>query len=114
LYRVEKLVNHRGHALGRLDELDPRPIENELVLDVGDAAMHDASLDDDRPLSEGETEFVEGIELERKSCFDLSAPAADLLDRHGLKHRDLTAKLAENLNALSVAAVFAAPHPAGL
>jgi hypothetical protein len=76
--------------------------------------MRDASLDDDRPFAKRETEFVQGIDLKGKACFDLRAASADLLDRHRLKDGDLAAKLAEDLDALSIPLVLRTSHPAGL
>src|SRR3954454_18084933 len=108
---VEELADHRGDAVRRLDELDPGPVEDELLVDVGDAAVGDASFDDDRSIAESEPEFVQGIELKGKAGFDLRAAAADLLDRHRLEDRDFAAQLAEDLDALGVALVLDPAHP---
>jgi len=107
-------MDDAGHALGWFDELDASGVNDELMLDVGDAAVCDASLDDDRAIAEREPELVEGIELERETGFDLRAAAADLFDRHRLEDSDFALELAENLNSLSVAFVFRPTHPARL
>ena len=84
------------------------------MLDVGDRAVRDAPFDDNGTVAEGEAEFVKGIDLQGEAGFDLRAAAADLLDRHRLKHRDFAAQLAEDLDAVSIALVLGTSHPAGL
>ena len=42
-----------------LDELDARPVDHALLFDVADAAVRDASLDDDRAVAEREPEVVQ-------------------------------------------------------
>jgi len=66
------------------------------VLRYGDDATATA-------VAERETEFVQGIRMEGESGFDGDAFAADLLNRHRLKHHHLAAQLTENLDALSLA-----------
>ena len=48
---------------GRLDELEAGQIDDHLLLDVGNAAVDDAALDDDGAVAEGEPKIVKGIEL---------------------------------------------------
>ena len=104
-----------AHAVGRLDELDAGAVEHELLVDVADAAVGDASFDDDRAVAEREAEIVKGIELEGKAGFDLCAAAADLLDRHRLEDHDLAVQLAENLDRVRVSRLSVRRrHPARL
>ena len=57
-------------AITRLDELDAGPVDHALLLDVADAAVRDAPLDDEGAVAEREPEVVKGIEVERKPGFD--------------------------------------------
>jgi len=107
-------MNHARDALRRLDELDARAVDDELVFDVGNAAVDDASLDNDRAIAERQPKVVERIELKGKTGFDLRAAAADLFDRHRLEDSDLAFELAEDLNPLSISLVFGPSHPARL
>ena len=59
----------------------PDRYDDHLLIDVADAAVRDASLDDDRAIAEREAEIVQRIELQREVRFDLGAADADLLDR---------------------------------
>ena len=82
------------------------------MLDVGDAAVRDAALDDHRTVAERQAEFVERVELKGKAGFDERAAAADLPDRHRLEDGDFALELAENFDALGVPLVFRPTHPA--
>ena len=92
----------------------PETVDHLLLVDVGDAAVDDASLDDQRTVAERQPEVVKGIEVERKTGFDLRAAAADLLDRHRLEDHHLAVQLAEDLQALGVAFVVRRRHSARL
>ena len=65
--------------------------------------MCDAPLEDDRAVAKRQSELVQGVELEGKAGFDLRSAAADLFDRHRLKHHDLAVELAEDGNPFGVA-----------
>ena len=92
-----------ANAVGELDKLNARPVHHELLIDVADAAVRDAALDDNGAVAEREPEIVEGIELERKRRLDLRAAPADFFDRDRLEHHHLAVKLAEDLNPLGIA-----------
>ena len=55
---VDEARNHPIDAIRRLDELEPGPVDYALLLDIADAAVDDASLDDDRLVAECEPQFV--------------------------------------------------------
>ena len=75
--------------------------------------MDDPSFHDDRTITERETEFVKGIDVERERRFDLCAAVAQLLDGHRLEDHHLALQVAENLKSLALAFVLAG-HPARL
>ena len=60
---VHELQITRINAVGRFDELDPRLVRDEVLIDVTDAAVRDAPLDDDGAVAEREAEIVERVEL---------------------------------------------------
>ena len=53
----------------RLDKLHAGPIAHQFLIDINDAAVRDASLDDDGAVGELEAKIVEGIEMKGKSRF---------------------------------------------
>src|SRR6266550_4125209 len=108
--RLDEVGDDRSHGVRRLDELEAGQIDDDLLLDVGNAAVDDAALDDDGAVSKGQPEIVKGIECEGKAGFDLRAAAADLFDRHRLVDHYFAVKLAENLDALGVPLVFGPRH----
>ena len=65
--------DHRD-TVRRLDEFDAGAVEDDFLVDVGNAAVGDASFDDDRSVAERQAEFVKGVELEGKAGFDLAPP----------------------------------------
>ena len=72
------------------------------MLDVADAAVRDAALDDNGAVAEREPKIVQGIVVEGETGFDLSAAAADVFDRHRLEDHDLAEEIAQDLDALGV------------
>jgi hypothetical protein len=99
---VDELQDGGGDASGRLDELDARTINDQLLIDVADTAMGDPALDHHGPVAKRESEIVQGIELEGKDSFNLGAAVADLLDGDGLKDHHLAVQLAEDLNPFGI------------
>lgn len=64
--------------------------------------MRDASFDDDRAFTEGETKIVEGIELQREAGFHLHAAMTHLADCRRLKDHYLTVQRSQELDALGI------------
>src|SRR6476619_6086003 len=110
---VDEAIDYAREALGRLYEFDTRSVEHDFLIDVGDAAVDSPSLDDHRPFAEGEAEFVQGIDVQRKRRFDRRAAVAQHLDGHRLVDHHLAMQVAENLKPLGLAFVLAR-HPARL
>ena len=52
----------------------PDSVEHDFLIDVADAAVDDPSLDDDRPVAEGEAEFVQGNRRWRGNAVSTCAP----------------------------------------
>src|ERR1700730_1919459 len=102
LDRVDEIGDDFKHALGQLDELDARAVREHLLVHVADAAVGDASFDDDRALAEREAKFVQGVDVQGEGGFELDAAAADFLDRGRLEHHNLAVELAEDWDTLGV------------
>jgi len=89
--------------LGRLDELDARPIGDDVLVDVADSRVGDAAFDDDGEISEREAKVVKGIQLQREGGFDLHSAMAYLADRRRLKNHYLTVqRSSKDLEALGI------------
>src|SRR4051794_28022215 len=100
---VDEVRNHLEDAIGQLDELDARAVGDHFLVDVADAAVRDAALDDDRAVAQGEAELMEGVHVEREYGFDLGAAPADFLDGGRLEDHHLAVQFAQNGNPLCVA-----------
>lgn len=91
-----------GDPFRQLDELDAGSIGNDVLVDLADAGVRDAPLDDDGMFAEGETEIVKGIELQREGGFHLHSAMAQLADRSGLKDHYLAVQRSQELDALGI------------
>ena len=89
-------------AFGWLDELHARSIHDDVVIDVADARMRDASLHDERNLAERETKIVKGIELQRKGGVDLHAAMTDLADIGRLEEHYLAVQTSKELDTFGI------------
>ena len=88
----------------------PGPVVDDFLVDVADAAVGDAALQDDRLIAECQPDVVKGIQVERKRRFDEAAAAADFLDRERLEDHDFAMQLSENLKPLAIALVIRFSH----
>ena len=64
--------------------------------------MRDAALDDDGAVAEGETEIVEGIELQREAGLHLHSAMTHLADCRRLKDHYLAVQRSKELDALGI------------
>ena len=91
-----------ARVLRDLDELDAGAVQRGDVRQLADVAMRDAALDDHRTVAEREPEIVQRVELEGERGLDLRAAEADVQDRHGLEHHDLSLDLPFKWDALAI------------
>jgi len=92
----------RGMLRG-LDELDARPISDDVLVDVADSGVGDAAFDDDGEISEREAEIVKRIQLKREAGLHLHSAMAHLADRRRLKDHYLTVqRSSKDLEALGI------------
>ena len=89
--------------IGRLDELHAGAIQDDPLPQLADLAVHDPPFDDDGALAERQPEVVQRTELQRELRLDLSAPVAQIEDRHRLVDRDFSGHEPGNRNALGIA-----------
>src|SRR5687767_4702098 len=66
-HALQELRNRRPHPLRRLHEFHACPVGHDVLVDVADARMHDASLDDDRAPAKRQPQIMQGIEMEGES-----------------------------------------------
>src|SRR5262245_61223263 len=91
--------DHFSQSGGYVHELKTRAISHDFLLDVDDAAVSHTALDDNRSFAEGQTQFVDGIDLKSEGGFDLNAPAGNLGDGHREKNHHAAIECAEDRNA---------------
>src|SRR5688572_19259386 len=101
-HALQELRNRRPHPLRRLHEFHACPVGHDVLVDVADARMHDASLDDDRAPAKRQPQIMQGIEMEGKSGLDRGPADADFLDQHRLVHHDLADQITEDRNAIPI------------
>ena len=89
-------------TMGRLDEFNARSVHDDVLIDVADARMRDATLHDERNLAEREAEIVKGIELQRKRGVDLHAAVTDLADVGWLEDHYLAVQTSKELNTFGI------------
>jgi hypothetical protein len=102
-HRLEKLHDRRRHVLGRFHELDPRPVDHHVLIDVADLRVHDAAFHHDRTCTQREPQIVKGVEMQGEAGLDKRSADTDLADQHRLEHHDLALQEAQHRDALSVA-----------
>ena len=102
---VYEVRDRGGNAIRQLDELDAGAVGDDVLIDVADARMRDAALDDHRAFAKGETKIVERIELQRKAGFHLHAAMTHLADSRRLKNHYLAVQRSKELDALGISLV---------
>ena len=114
LERVEELRDHRLNAIGQVDKLDPRPIGDDVLIDIRDVRVGDPALEYHGLRTEREAQVVKRVEVEGKTCLDRCAGAAHLLDVQRLEHHDFALKITEDEYTVFVTIVGIGFHPRGI
>ena len=89
-------------AFRRLDELDAGTVGDDVLIDVADARVRNAALDDHGTVPERETEIVKGIQLQREAGLHLHSAMTQLADGRRLKDHYLTVQRSKELDALGI------------
>jgi len=92
-----------ANALGRLNELHPRPIVHDFLVYVADPTVCNPAFQDDRLVPESQPNVMERIQMQRECSFDQTASLADLLDRERLEDHHLAVQLSKDLNPFGIA-----------
>ena len=77
---IDEVRDRRGDSLREFNKFHSRTIGNHVLVDVADAGVRNAALDDHGPIAKGESEIMKGIELKGKAGLHLHAAVADLAD----------------------------------
>ena len=99
---VDEIADGLTNPFRWIDEFDPRSVADDLLIDVADPAVRNAAFEDDRSIAQCQPKVVEGIEVERKRCFDKAPARTDFLDGERLKNHHFAVQLSENFNPFPV------------